>query len=78
MTTITLIDSRTVDSASPEWRAECLARHEHVQKLLAMRGADGRAKRNAYIEQVAFLEGAEAAKRLRDRLAAEWPKADKP
>lgn len=74
MAIVILIDGREVDSASPEWRAECLRRSEHVQALLAMRGPDGRGKRNAYVEQVAFLEGAEAAKRLRERVKAEWPK----
>ena len=36
MPNVTLIDGREVDSASPEWREECLQRHRHVDTLLRL------------------------------------------
>lgn len=72
MKTVTLIDGRTVPSDSPEWRAECLGRHKHVEAVLAMRGESNRGKRAAYIEQIDFLEGAEAGRRLREAVKAAW------
>jgi hypothetical protein len=76
MTTVTLSDGREVESDSPEWRAECLHRHRQVQEILSMRGNSNRGKRAAFIEQVDFLEGAEAGRRLRERVRAEWPKGE--
>ena len=76
--TVTLADGREVDSSSEAWRLECLARHNHVQTLLRMRGAHLRHARQQYIADVERAEGAESARRLRDALQAAWaaPAAD--
>ena len=77
MKTVTLIDGRTVPSDSLEWLAETRTRHNHVQMLLAMRGPDGRAKRQQYLEQIDHREGVEAGRRLREQLKAAWPQGEK-
>ena len=59
MSTVTLHTGEAVDSDSPEWRAECLARHQHVQAVLAMRGASNRGRRAAYVESLEATNGVE-------------------
>ena len=70
--TVTLINGRQVLSDSAEWRLECFNRHAHVEAVLRMRGADNKARRQQYIEQVEFLEGAEAGRRLREQVQKAW------
>lgn len=77
MKTVTLIDGREVPSDSLEWLAETRQRFNHVQMLLTMRGLEGRAKRQQYLEQIDHREGAEAGRRLRAQLQACWPKGEK-
>lgn len=67
--TVTLADGRTVPSDSPEWQAECLTQHRHVQTLLRMRGI---VERRQYLEGVARSEGNEAADRLRRAFTVAW------
>lgn len=77
MSTVTLIDGRQVPSDSLEWLAETRGRFNHVQMLLAMRGPEGRAKRQQYLEQIDHREGAEAGRRLREQLRAAWPQGER-
>jgi hypothetical protein len=72
MPTVTLIDGTEVDSASEAWRLETFNRWKHVQAILAMRGESNLGKRAAYIEQIDFLEGAEAGRRLREAVKRAW------
>jgi hypothetical protein len=74
--TVTLIDGRTVPSDSAEWRDETLARWRHVQAVMAMRGKANQPARQQYIEQVDFLEGAEAGRRLREQVKAAWTQGE--
>lgn len=67
--TVTLIDGRQVSSASPEWRAECLQRHNHMQTMGRLRTTDGRRE---YIAAVARKEGTEAAERLKREFLRLW------
>jgi hypothetical protein len=67
MADVTLIDGRVVDSASPEWRAECLKRATHMRELkkrLDRRDRDGF---EDYLKSVQETEGREARKRLAAR-----------
>lgn len=77
MKTATLIDGRTVPSDSPEWKAETFARWQHVQAVMALRGKSNQPARQQYIEQVEFLEGAEAGRRLREQVRAAWTQGEK-
>ncbi|WP_062196487.1 DUF7696 family protein [Caldimonas taiwanensis] len=70
--TVILIDGREVDSASPEWREECLQRHRHVDTLLRLCTRQERAQ---YLEAVRQAEGEEAARRLKLKFLAEWEKS---
>lgn len=70
--TVTLIDGRTVPNDSQDWLHECFNRHSHVEAVLRMRGADNKARRQQYIEQVDAREGAEAGRRLRERIKWAW------
>ena len=70
--TVTLIDGRQVDSASPEWRAECLQRQRHVDTLKRLLLRQDRAD---YLEAVERTEGAEAARRLRESFHLAWEKS---
>jgi hypothetical protein len=72
MKTVILNDGREVDSNSPEWRDETMVRHGQVQELLGMRGVANRPKRQQFIDQVEFLEGALAGERLRAALQKAW------
>ena len=58
---VTLADGRSVDSADPAWREECLVRHRHVTNMRSM----DRLARNDYVERVARHGGAELARRLK-------------
>lgn len=74
MSTVTLHDGRQVDSASEEWRRECLQRWEraavecnrHVNHLMAT-GSSG--ARRAYLEQLDASD-----KSMADRVRAEFLK----
>lgn len=70
---VTLCDGRQVPSDSALWRDECKRRHDQAQEVIAMRGVANRGKRNAYIERVRNTEGAEAGRRLTERVKADWP-----
>lgn len=72
MADVTLIDDRKVPSDSLEWKHECFNRHSQVEAVLRMRGADNKARRQQYIEQVEAREGAEAARRLREAIQRAW------
>lgn len=74
MKTVTLINGREVPSDSTEWRNECLGRDHHAQAILRMVGRQYRAAREAYCANVGVREGAEAERRLRERVRAVWPK----
>lgn len=67
--TVTLADGRTVPSDSPEWQAECLTQHRHVQTLLRMRSI---VERRQYLDGVARSEGSESADRLRRAFTTAW------
>ena len=67
MTTVTLADGREVDSASAEWREECLARARHVETLLHMTGPGSRDQRARYLATVAEREGVAAAARVKEQ-----------
>lgn len=75
MKTVTLIDGSQMPSDSSAWRDECFARWKHVQAVMAMRGKANQPARQQYIEQVDFLEGAEAGKRLREAVRRAWSEA---
>lgn len=68
MTTVTLADGRQVDSASEDWRQECLAVHTHVQNL---RGRS-LAQRREYLRALQHRTGAELALRVTDAYAKDW------
>lgn len=70
--TVTLTDGRQVDSASPEWRAECLQRQRHVDTLMRLLLRQDRAD---YLAAVERTEGAEAARRLRENFQLAWEKS---
>lgn len=70
--TVILIDGREVDSASSEWREECLQRHRHVDTLLRLCTRQERAQ---YLEAVRKAEGEEAARRLKLMFLAQWEKS---
>jgi hypothetical protein len=70
--TVILIDGREVDSASPEWREECLQRQRHVDTLLRL---NSRQERAQYLEAVRQAEGEEAARRLKVKFLAQWEKS---
>ncbi len=61
-TQVTLADGRQVPDDSPEWRAECLARHGHVCHLRACTLP----ARRAYLAALERSEGAEIALRVAD------------
>lgn len=64
----TLIDGRVVSGTSPEWAAECLQRHRHVQSMRAL-DLPGRRR---YLEDVAKAEGQEASRRLAEAYREDW------
>ena len=68
MTTVTLIDGTPVDSASEEWRLECLARDRHIANLRRLKLE----QRRLYLDNVDEREGDEAGKRLRRAFLREW------
>lgn len=68
MTTVTLADGREVDSASEEWREECLAVHTHVDNL---RGRS-LAQRREYLRALQQRMGDEFALRVTDAYAKDW------
>jgi hypothetical protein len=74
VTTVTLIDGRTVSSASPEWRDECLQRHNHITAMGKLRGTFDRRE---YIAAVARKEGSEAADRLKREFLRVWDERKK-
>lgn len=67
-TTVTLCDGREVDSASEEWRQECLAVHTHVANL---RGRS-LAQRREYLRAIESRAGAELALRVGEAYAKDW------
>lgn len=67
-TTVTLCDGRQVDSASEEWRQECLAVHAHVQNL---RG-HSLAQRREYLRALQHRAGDELALRVTDAYGKDW------
>lgn len=69
---VTLADGREVSNSSPEWRAECLARHNHVQTLLRLRGVHLRHARQQYLRTVQATEGEESRRRLEAALLQAW------
>jgi len=73
---VTLLDGREVDSWSPEWRAECLKRNEHVQMIFGMLGSENRHIREKYYESIRRNEGPEFEKRVRQAVEKIW-KMDK-
>lgn len=75
MPSVTLINGRQVDSASPEWRAECLQRQRHIDTLMSLALRHDRAQ---YLADVEKAEGPEAARRLRERFAEAWAKKHQP
>lgn len=73
MPSVTLINGTEVDSASPEWRAECLARQRHCDNLARL----NRQQRNDYIDNVQRKEGAESARRVRAEFVRQWDERHK-
>lgn len=73
---VTLACGREVDSSSQEWMAECLARHQHVQTLLRMRGTHLRHARQQYLRTVEATEGEESRRRLEAALLQAWKPVD--
>ena len=77
MSTVTLRDGRQVDSASEEWRAECLQRWEeakpecdrHVRELQGIRSTDGR---RAYLSELESRGQKSMADRVRVEFAKWW------
>lgn len=69
LNTVTLIDGREVDSASPEWREECLQRYRHVCTLMRL---PTRQERADYLDAVRRAEGDEAARRLKAAFLEAW------
>lgn len=65
---VTLCDGRQVDSASEEWRKECLAVHTHVQNL---RGRSLNQRRE-YLRALQHGSGPELALRVSDAYAKDW------
>lgn len=65
---VTLCDGRQVDSASEEWRQECLAVHTHMVNL---RGR-ALAQRREYLRALEHRAGAELARRVADAYAKDW------
>lgn len=84
MTTVTLADGRKVDSASEEWRLECLARHHEAERkaLDAAQAAQRRhvanlmrltlEQRRDYLQRVESDDGPEVAGKLRDAFRMAW------
>ena len=73
MSTVTLIDGREVDSASPEWRAETLARQQaddarHIANLMRLMLT----QRRDYLENLLERHGPVTAQRVRDAFSAAW------
>ena len=66
MPTVTLIDGRVVDSASPEWLHQCEA-----QAIAALRTLD---ERRAWLEAIEKRRGKPAADRLRETMKQLWEK----
>lgn len=65
---VTLCDGRQVDSASEDWRQECLAVHTHVQNL---RGRSLQQRRE-YLRALEHRAGPELALRVTDAYAKDW------
>lgn len=82
MTTVTLIDGREVDSASPEWRQQCLAEWEaaqptvdrHVATLLRFSGPGAREQRADYIATLTKRDGPSVADRVKAEFLKIWEK----
>lgn len=68
--TVTLCDGREVDSASEEWRQECLAVHTHVVNLRGMTLA----QRRAYVDRLRGGAGCGAKAELARRVTAAYAK----
>jgi hypothetical protein len=67
---VTLADGTVACSWSPEWRAECARRVEHVHSMLnVFRGVE---VRRAHLERVERQEGALFRRRLEEAVRAEW------
>lgn len=66
---VTLANGEAVFNTDPLWRAECLARHQHV---LNLRGIRDQAMRRAYVDQVRRKEGDLSADRLKAEYLADW------
>ncbi len=73
---VVLLDGTVTDTWSEGWKLECMARNEHVKRVMGMLGKANRRRREAYYVSVGQLEGAEAEKRLREAVARVW-KAEK-
>lgn len=79
MGTVTLHDGREVDSASPEWRDECLrvwkARQPEVDRHVAtMQRMTGRQDRATYLQQLTQREGDPFAQRVKADFLKAWEK----
>jgi len=73
-TKVTLLSGIITDTWDDAWKLECLHRNEHVQAILRMVGKQYRGAREAYCADVGIREGAEAERRLRERVKVVWPK----
>lgn len=69
---VTLSTGEVVDSWSPLWKAECLARHVAVIALLRIASVEARRARLASIEAE---RGAVFAQRVKDDFAQAWAEA---
>lgn len=69
MTTVTLANGQQADSASYEWRHECLLVHNHVLNLKLIKSRSARAE---YLSSVAKEQGLGMADHVGRRFAEEF------
>ena len=77
MAIVALQDGRHVDSASPEWRAECLrnwkARQPDVDRhVAAMLRISGRQARTTYLQKLTESDGDPFAQRVKAEFLKAW------
>jgi hypothetical protein len=68
MSEVTLLNGARVPEDSPEWAAECLERHRHIQTLRRM---DTQGRR-LYLAEFAHKHGALAGERLAKAYRQDW------
>lgn len=82
---VTLLDGRSVSSWGPEWRAECLARHQQVVRIMRLDDREARRDFIANIERSAAesappgvdpaIYAAEVRRRLEAAVLDQWQRA---